>query len=284
MNLKQAMSWFNTCANPACRAKPLRTRLLCSGAFLGRERYCSPDCLRAGLEDRFSQLQLQPKSTPLRRQHRIPLGLQLVSRNCIDTATLKIALQKQKDSPETRLGQILVGMGAVTEEQVTAAVAAQWSVPVFRLDPALVPEAAQLVPAALMERYRMLPVHFVRQTGKLHVAFAQVVDHSILYAMEQMLGVSTTASIVDESALQRVLEQVGQQERPAEYVLKSLSCSELVSMIAGYALRLRAERISAASCYDQIWVRAVSAKDSATHFLSGITPLRPQALGAGEWL
>src|ERR1700761_386544 len=250
--LKKAISWLNTCANPVCKAKPMRTRLLCSGAYLGQSRYCSPECLQTGLAERFAELIQKPKSVPVRRQHRIPLGLELVSRGCISTATLRTALQQQKQQPETRLGQILMNMGAVSEEQITSAIASQWSVPMFRLDPTQVPEAAQLVPVALMQRYKMLPVHFAKQTNKLHLAFAQVVDHSILYSIQQMLGVITEACIADESSLVRVIGCAAHQERPAEYVLNSLSGTELVSMIAGYALRLRSERISAASCNDQI--------------------------------
>jgi hypothetical protein len=283
MNLKKAISWMNVCANPACRAKPVRTRLLCSGAYLGQSRYCSPDCLRIGLTERFAALTQHPKAVPVRRQHRIPLGLELVSRGCISAETLRAALLQQKQQPETRLGQILISMGAVTEDQVTAAIASQWSVPVFRLDPSQVPEATQLVPFALMQRYKMLPVYFVKQTNKLHLAFAQVVDHSILYSIQQMLGVTTEACIADESSLMRVMALAAHQERPAEYVLNSLSGAELVSMIAGYALRLRSERISAANCNDQIWVRAVSRATVATHFLTSIATLRPATFGLDEY-
>jgi hypothetical protein len=282
MTLKKAISWLNTCASPVCKAKP-SNRLFSNGAYLGQARYCSPDCLRIGLTERIGELTQRPKTVPVRRQHRIPLGLELVSRGCINAETLRAALQQQKQQPETRLGQILIHMGMVTEEQVTAALASQWSVPVFRLDPNQIPEATQLVPFALMQRYKMLPVHFVKQTNKLHLAFAQVVDHSILYSIQQMLGVTTEACIADESSLMRVISCAAHQERPAEYVLNSLSGTELVSMIAGYALRLRSERISAASCNDQIWVRAVSRATVATHFLTSITPPRPASNGSDEY-
>jgi hypothetical protein len=283
MMFKNTISWLNTCANPSCRAKSMRSKLMFSGAYLGQARYCSPDCLRVGLAEQFAELTQRPKSVPARRQHRIPLGLELVSRGCINAETLKTALLKQKQQPETRIGEILINMGAVNEEQITAALASQWSVPVFRVNPSLVPDAAQMLPVALMKRYKMLPVHFLKQTNKLHLAFAQVVDRSILYAIQQMLGVTTEACIGDESALMRVIDCASHQERPAEYVLNSMSDTELVGMIAGYALRLRAEKISAANCNDQIWVRAVSKNAEATHFLTSITTQRPAVLGPDEY-
>ncbi|HZU30292.1 MAG TPA: hypothetical protein VFB79_04200 [Candidatus Angelobacter sp.] len=280
MMLKNALPWLNTCANPGCQAKSLHKRFLSSGAYLGEARYCSPECFQIGLVECFAHLTQQPRSMPTRRQHRIPLGLELISRGCIHAQTLKLALQKQKEEPETRLGQILMRMEAVTEEQITAAIASQWSVPVFRLDPNQVPEAAHLVPFSLIQRYKMVPVHFSKQTNKLHLAFAQVLDRSILYAIEKMLGVRTEACIADESALQRVILNAGSQERPAEYVLNSLSRGELVSMIAGYALRLRAEKVFAANCNDQIWVRAVAKNEVTTHFLTSILPLHAAAVEA----
>src|SRR5258708_9606187 len=146
--LKRAIAWLNVCANTGCHAKPVRRRLLCSGAYIGEERYCSPDCLHAGLAQHFAELLQKPKSAQNKRQHRIPLGLELVSRGYIDGQTLQAALQRQKQKLDARLGQILFGMGAVSEEQITTAISAHLSVPVFRPDPRRVPEAAQLLPFA----------------------------------------------------------------------------------------------------------------------------------------
>src|SRR6266700_2703070 len=174
---------------------------------------------------------------------------------------------KARGVPESRLGQILMSMGAVSEDQITTAVAAQWSVPVLRPDPCHVPEATQLIPFALMERYKMLPVHFNKQQNRLHMAFAQAVDYSVLYSIEQMLGVKTEACMADESVLVNLIGLTSNQDRPAEYVLNNISARELVSMIAGYALRLRTERINASSCHGQIWVRATKKASVATHFM-----------------
>ncbi len=267
MMLKKAISWLNVCANSGCRAKPVRTRLLCSGAYIGNDRYCSPDCLHTGLAEHFGELLQKPKAVQSKRRHRIPLGLELVSRGYIDGPALQAALQRQKQQPESRLGQILMSMGAVSEDQITTAVAAQWSVPVLRPDPCHVPEATQLIPFALMERYKMLPVHFNKQQNRLHMAFAQAVDYSVLYSIEQMLGVKTEACMADESVLVNLIGLTSNQDRPAEYVLNNISARELVSMIAGYALRLRTERINASSCHGQIWVRATTKASVATHFM-----------------
>ena len=281
--LKRAISWLNACANPVCKAKPVRTRLLCSGAYIGEERYCSPDCFQAGLAQHFAELLQKPQGIQSKRKHRIPLGLELVSRGFIGGQTLQAALLRQKQQPDMRLGQILISMGSVNEERITTAIAAQWSVPVFRPDPRHVPEAAQLLPVALMERYKMLPVHFNKQQNHMHLAFAQAVDSSVLYSIEQMLGVTTEACIADESVLLHLLELAGNQERPAEYVLNNLSATELVSMIAGYALRLRTERIRTSSCHGQIWVRATARDTVATHFMFSILAQREARTVAGQY-
>jgi hypothetical protein len=272
--LKKAISWLNPCANPECKSPRLRARVQYSGAHLGRDRFCSPECLNWGLARHLGEILHRPKKSQIRRRHRIPLGLELISRGEIDTEILRNALQAQKANPQQRLGQILIGMGAVSEEQVTSAVAAQWAVPVFRLSPDRLPTAANLVPFFLMQQYKMLPVHFAESGNKLHVAFAETVDHSILYSIEQMLGVTTTACIADESILLRLVGMASQQGRTSEYFLKSNSEAELVSMVAGYSMRLHAEQISAASCHECIWVRASSRDKPPTHFLFPLAPLR----------
>jgi hypothetical protein len=267
MSFLKSLSFWHHCANPDCKSARMSTRLVCSGAFLDGQRFCSPECLQVGLDINLAELMTRPLRATVRRQHRIPLGLTLVSRGDIDTATLRSALQQQKQQPERRIGQILIEMKAVTESQVTGAVASQWSVPVFKLNPDKVPQSALQIPVYLMERYGMIPVHFNQEGKRLHLAFAQTVDHSILYSIEKMLGVHTESCIADETTVTRLIALAAQIERPAEYVLKSMTQRELVSMLAGYAIRLRAERITATRCHDQIWARTVGKAESATHFL-----------------
>lgn len=267
MSFIKSLSFWYACSNPDCKAAGVTTRLVCSGAYLDGERFCSPECLRLGLDNHLGELITRPMRATVRRPHRIPLGLTLISRGDINNETLRSALLQQKKEPTKRIGQILMEMSAVTEAQVTSAVASQWSVPVFKLNPERVPPAASLLPVYLMERYGMLPVHYNKEGKRLHVAFMQNLDHTVLYSVEKMLGVRTESCIADESVVSRLIRKAGQDERPAEYVLKSMTQRELVSMLAGYTLRLRAERLTATRCHDQIWARAVSKGDSATHFL-----------------
>jgi hypothetical protein len=266
--LNHALSLFNTCANPACNQRWIRSRLMFSGMYIDQQRYCSPDCVLEGLTREFQRLLFRRKTFP-RRQHRIPIGLLLMSRGEIDGDTLKAALLEQKRSPAVRLGKILMKMGAVTESQITSAVASQWSVPVFRLNGQSNPVAASLVPFALMERYRMLPVHFIPQRNHLHLAFADSIDRTLIYAIEQMLGVTTESSIAPEGELMHRIGLTATAPRPAEYMLHNVSEAELPGIIRGYALRLGAEQINATLCHDQMWVRA-EGRSGITHFLFGV--------------
>ncbi len=275
--LKRALSIFEACANPGCSQTRISSRLRFSGMRVGQGRYCSPVCLHEGLTREFHDLLHRRKNVP-KRQHRIPLGLLLMSRGDIDEAVLKSALQAQKLSPGIRLGRILIDMKAVTEDQVTTAVAFQWSVPVFRLHENVVPEAARLVPFALLERYRMLPVHYVRQRNHLHLAFVDAIDRTLLYAIEQMLGVTTESSIARESELIPLIRMAAQQSRPAEYALNTVAEQDLAGIVRGYALRLRSEQIDASLCGDQLWVRA-SGKKEPTHFLLGVPVMEAVARG-----
>src|SRR5258708_33865481 len=145
--LKRALSIFEACANPGCSQTRISSRLRFSGMRVGQGRYCSPVCLHEGLTREFHDLLHRRKSVP-KRQHRIPLGLLLMSRGDIDEPVLKSALQAQTLSPGIRLARILIDMKAVTEDQGTTTAALPWGGPAFRLPEDVVPGAARLVPFA----------------------------------------------------------------------------------------------------------------------------------------
>jgi hypothetical protein len=159
-------------------------------------------------------------------------------------------------------------MGAVTEEQVTSAVAAQWSCPVFPLrDHRGAVQFVHLLPLALLEHYHALPVHFTRTTRVLHVAFAQVVSSTFLYAAQQMLSCTAQACIADESAITRALAEARQSPGRSEYLLANMeSVAEMARTAASYAQQLAATGARLLACEDRLWLR-LTRKDEANDFL-----------------
>jgi len=89
-------------------------------------------------------------------RQRVRLGDLLVQKRLISEAQLQTALTEQKNSGR-KLGRVLIGMGAVTEEKILQLLASQLKVPLvdlrqYQLDPKVV----QKMPEQLARRFRAL--------------------------------------------------------------------------------------------------------------------------------
>ena len=147
-------------------------------------------------------------------------------------------------------------MGAVSEAQVTAALATQQSSPIFPdREPRLLPPKLQW-PAALVHRYRALPVFHNAAANTLFVGFLEQVDHSFLYSLEHVLRCRTRSCIVPLSTYRRRLELNALCERGETIEIEQRQNSnEMTDAICDFAQQLRAERCRTANCGDRLWIR-----------------------------
>ena len=176
-----------------------------------------PECLEPALHAALRTT--QPAAPQKRGTHRIPLGLQLLSRKQVTESQLREALAGQRATGRGRIGDWLLEMGFASEQQITAALARQWSSPVLQtrtspLNPALVPQ----IPKLLLNRFQMVPVSFVAATASLHIAFADRVDHSVLYAIERMLDCRTEHCVIPPTLLRESLLALGEGRSSADFV------------------------------------------------------------------
>ena len=213
------------CKNPTCphRGRPWRIlRASTEGIFLNGFWHCSSACFEETLGEflvRLLPAATRQKSTA----HRIPLGLLLLSLGLINEAQLKQALKAQRESEKGRLGDWLRNLGTVTEMQITQALARQWSLAVFPLaNNEKYRECAHLVPLPLLENSEMVPVHFLPPTRQLYMAFAEGVDYTALYAVEQMLDLRTEPCLAPQSEIQCALDEIRRQPRPREILYELL--------------------------------------------------------------
>jgi adsorption protein B len=91
------------------------------------------------------------------RQYRRKLGDLLLDRRMVTTDQLEAALAVQKQQGG-RLGEILVCMGVLWEEDVVQVVAAQENKEFVEIDPYARRDLLSLVPRALAEQYRIFPL------------------------------------------------------------------------------------------------------------------------------
>ena len=187
--------------------------------------------------------------------HRIPLGLLLLSRRQLTVEQLRTALETQRAAGRGRIGDWLQELGFVTEEQVTAAVARQWSCPVLRMNP--VPGGAlPQLPLAIMHSFSLIPVDFVPASGTLHIAFRNGIDYGVLYAIEQMLELHTEPCMALASIVDRELNTHSECRGDFEITFeRSSDTREVAAVLCNYTRRVAATELRLASCGLHLWAR-----------------------------
>jgi hypothetical protein len=260
---------FPRCADRECSAaRRMRRRLACwhAGVRLNGSWYCSPQCLEKAVRQNYAR----GRVTALAKraaQHRIPLGLLLLSRGQLTNPQLRAALQAQQDSGRGRIGYWLEHLGFATEQQVTAALGLQWACPVLPSSAPRDPACLGMLPFPLLESFRMLPVRFVAATQVLYIAFCDGIDYPALNAIEQMLDCRTEACLLSHSALDQGLEQMAEKFRSRDLIFEGRrEVGEMARITASYALKLGAAEARIVNCGDYLWTRLLS-QDAATNLL-----------------
>jgi hypothetical protein len=227
------------------------------GVLLGKQWLCSPECFVQVLEELLWPLIESTRASPETKTNRFPLGLLMHSLGLISNESLQAALQAQREAGKGRVGDWLRWQGAVTELQVTRALAIQWSLPIYPLEKSKGNlNWAHLLPFALLDSFQMLPVHCIPASGLLHVAFSNRVDYTALGAIDQMLDYHTEPCVAMESSIEKALARLHQEacstgiciEGPMEPSI--ISCETLQQ-----ALKFGPQEVRVAGCANNIWVR-----------------------------
>jgi hypothetical protein len=251
------------------------------------ERYCADSCLDRALRSALGEACRLPPHRVV--HHRIPMGLLMVSRQQLSSGQLRAALEAQQAAGRGRIGEWLQSLGYATEAEVTAALARQWSCPVLRGQRLGIRTAsAPPLPMTLMRWLAMAPVDFVEATRTLHVAFADGLDYTVLFALEQMLQCRTEPCLVRPSVLERYFEQLGESREESEVLFERVhDIAEFARIIRSYAARLTVSEIRLVPCASHIWVRLMREARTPTDLIARgirdvahISELRPAVPGA----
>jgi hypothetical protein len=116
----------------------------------------------------------------------------------------------------------------------------------------------------LLETFQMIPVELSEASQTLLMAFSEGIDHSVLYAIEQMLGYRTQACLVCPSTLRRGLDALRQLRGSGDVVFeRQEDAGECARIIASYAAKAEAEAIRFAHCGRHLWIRLRSSDPPA---------------------
>jgi Type II secretion system (T2SS), protein E, N-terminal domain len=245
------------CASERCHP---RSRFSLSfrseGISIDNDWYCGPECFEEAAESQIARLcagrKLKLKLEP--RKPRMPLGLMMLSLGHITSEQLQLALEHQRQNGG-RIGEVLIALGFANQAGITAALAAQWGHPVLSLQNRELQEPHQ-IPTRLMELYSMLPIHFVAQTNKLVIGFAELVENRILSTIETMLECRVIPCFITRDDFESQLQCVRLRSYNEQVVFdQATSIHEIARIVQSYAWQINAMSTSFGMCSDYVWSR-----------------------------
>ncbi|MGC1275684.1 MAG: ATPase, T2SS/T4P/T4SS family [Planctomycetaceae bacterium] len=134
------------------------------------------------------------------------LGQILVDLGYMTEDQLWDVLEEQKQSAGEVIGQVAVRMGFVTPDQVTEGLAEQWGMPVVNLEETTIPpKVIELVPQTMAEIYKIMPISL--KGDVLTVAMAEPQNVGTLDDLRNFLGVEVRGAVSNLKAVQAAVEK-----------------------------------------------------------------------------
>lgn len=134
------------------------------------------------------------------------VGQILVDLGYITEDQLWDVLEEQKQTPGEVIGQTAVRMGFVTSAQVTEALSEQWGMPVVNLEETTIPaKVIELVPQTMAEIYKIMPVSL--KNDVLTVAMAEPQNVGTLDDLRNFIGKEIRGAVSNLRDVQAAIEK-----------------------------------------------------------------------------
>ncbi len=148
------------------------------------------------------------------------LGQILVDLGYLTEDQLWDVLEEQKQSPGEIIGQVAIRMGLVTDDQVTEALAEQWGMPVVNLaETNIPPKVLELVPQTMAEIYKIMPISV--KDDVLTVAMADPQNVGALDDLRNFLGYDVRGAVSNPQDVENAIQ--------ANYADKQDSIEDVIS-------------------------------------------------------
>jgi type IV pilus assembly protein PilB len=150
------------------------------------------------------------------------LGQILVDLGYLTEDQLWDVLEEQKQSPGEIIGQVAIRMGLVTEVQVTEALAEQWGMPVVSLaETTIPPNVLEIVPQTMADIYKIMPVSL--KNNVLTVAMADPQNVAALDDLRNFLGYDVRGAVSNLHDVEQAIERnYADKEDSIEQVIDQL--------------------------------------------------------------
>jgi len=197
------------------------------------------------------------------------LGQILIDLGYLTEDQLWDVLEEQKQSPGEIIGQVAIRMGLVTEAQITEALAEQWGMPIVNLnETTIVPKVLELVPMTMAELYKIMPIAI--KDDVLTVAMADPQNVAALDDLRNFLGVEVRGAVSNQKDVEAAIARYyADKEESIESVISSFEGEEEELDSRAIDLAAEAELADAApirKLLNMIMLLAIKDQASDIHF------------------
>ncbi len=251
--IKPASALLPQCGNARCRSGWMKLWRSRQSPVLEGKWACSQACMQEMVLAAILREAGEPGSQGM-HQHRVPLGLVMLSRGVITQEQLRCALDAQRKAGTGRLGEWLIRQKAADEEQVTRALSAQWNCPVLLGAPHDPVAMAAAFPRLFVDSFGAVPL---RVAGRqlLYVAFEDRIDRCLVLAVERMLGLKVEAGLLNGSEFRHLQRQMLRAVSPIIRLLEAANMRGLVHAFAAMLEERKAVRSQIVRIHDYFWLR-----------------------------
>lgn len=246
--------WFETCANSTCRSGWLHLWRSHTAPVFEGGWTCSPDCTRERIGSAVARELDGRGSARETHRHRVPLGLLMLEQGWITHAQLRRAVEAQKAAGEGRLGQWLIGQGAIGEEQVTRGLALQWNCPVLAVDQHDPATMTAVMPRLFVDAFGALPLRIA--AGRLlYLGFEEALDPILALAVERMSGWNVESGIVASEAFHQAHGRMLEARFPPVELIEAVSGPAASHALARSLERAKPGAARLVRVHDCLWLR-----------------------------
>lgn len=224
-----------------------RTRPVVEGRWC-----CSEQCLKARVAS-FVRRGLPKTSLRQEHQHRVPLGLLLLSQSAITQEQLRFARDHAEHTGE-RIGAVLVQHCGLSEQRLVQGLAAQWGCTVWDVKGDIPDGMACVAPYAVLRAAQMLPLR-AHADGTISVAFADAPDAQAVFAIRRIHDRPVDAGIAAVSDFVVAVDHIKQQEAVPVLQLDCDDEADLVRAITTTIQRQSPVESRWARVHNMVWVR-----------------------------
>jgi len=154
------------------------------------------------------------------------LGQILVDLGHLSEDQLWDVLEEQKQSPGEVIGQVAIRMGLVSDEQVTEALAEQWGMPVISLSETNIgPKVLEVVPETMADIYKIMPISL--KENVLTVAMADPQNVAALDDLRNFLGYDVRGAVSNLNDVEEAIARhYAEKDESIEDVLGALNTAD----------------------------------------------------------